>query len=210
MRWHHTMSCFFTAPHELHQQIEHSMKTDIIICWNCNLSLVLNFSLRRSSLYLVQSSQCNDFVLWFNTWRVYLCQNSSWEKSCKASGGKCSEIGVVKANIGSDCCWILLTIHGFGGYDTKSAVCIRCTIYSKMVNDSLPIKQCDVIQSPTATADDIGKVRIRLMLGSYGASWNSLLELCYLTNSMTLGNYFKPESLPPVESITQLHVLRAH
>ena len=38
MRWHHTMSCFFTAPHELHQQIEHSMKTDIIICWNCNRS----------------------------------------------------------------------------------------------------------------------------------------------------------------------------
>ena len=80
---HDMMSCFFTAPHELHWRKEHSTRSRHHNLLKLQLSLVLSFSLHSSSMYLVQSTQCDDFVLWFNAWRVYLHQNVSREKAAR-------------------------------------------------------------------------------------------------------------------------------
>jgi hypothetical protein len=116
--------------------------------------------------------------------------------------------------IGVRACQRLLVVHAMGGCDTTSAIFGhgKGTVYDCISKNSSLHNDCMILQSSSASADDVCNAGVRLMIAIYGGKpCDSLTSLRYAGYcSMSLSRRFHADKLPPSKDATRTQAKRVH
>jgi hypothetical protein len=132
------------------------------------------------------------------------------------SDEKCINIGRIQQIIGPTACRSILVSHALGGCDTTSAMfgVGKGTVYNQFKNDERNRVNFDVMQCPSATAEEVSHAGIQLMIDVYGGkSVDTLQDLRYSNYCRQVSSSLRglqPERLPPSHNAAYYHVLRVH
>ena len=130
-----------------------------------------------------------------------------------AIAGKCISIASLQEKIGVNACDLLPIIHSFSGCDSTSSIFGhgKGSIFKHVTENEHLQKYCRAMQSEASSPKQVGDAGVATMIVLYGGKDKTLGSLRYDKYClMSLQRRFLPESLPPSESATRLHSMRAH
>jgi hypothetical protein len=145
---------------------------------------------------------------------VYFVSEPKKVRGGKTTEGKSVCISLVQDQIGVLACQRLIAVHAIGGCDTTSAIFQhgKGTIYDCIAKNTTLRNDCMILQSSSASADDVCEAGVRLMIAIYGGKLcDSLTSLRYAGYCvMSLSKRFQAEKLPPSNDAARLHARRVH
>jgi hypothetical protein len=183
------------------------------------VSAALDAAAKGSKPVAVLAEDTDILVLLLRHWHETMHDVFFWSEAKKGReqrqiDGKCINIAAAQHQMGSIACQCLPAVHAFGGCDTVSAIFGhgKGKILKSLSRTHQVQQQCLMLQSESATSDEVSRAGLKLMLAVYGGGENDTLAgLRYSRYCvMSLGHRFQTEKLPPSDDAARLHSKRAH